>query len=252
MKTSSLVAPGARSTAVLKATEIKVTIKADEELRALRAFKVDEDTAEVRVIHFFDTPQLSLFDSGIVLRSRLVKGDADDTTVKVRPVVPSKISPSWIRRKGFKMEADRAGRKSVTSASLTEVHKRAEIDAVAEGKEPISKIFSETQLGLIKETTGVQVDPDLLSPLGPIRVLCWQSAHKEFPYRLTIEEWRLPNGEDLVEVSIKVSPDEEKTAVKHFEGHLRELGLDPNGEQQTKTRTALTYFAKTLRSRKRK
>lgn len=240
------------SGSAIKAVEIKVTVRPDQELRALRAFKVDEDSAEVRIIYFYDTPRLTLFDGGVVLRSRLVKGDADDTTVKIRPVVPSRIPPSWLRVRGFKLEADRTGRKVIKSASLTERRRRTEIDAVADGKHPVRELFSEKQLGLIKEISKTQVDFDELKPLGPIRVLCWQTEHKGFPHKMTIEEWRLPDGEDLVEVSIKVKPDQDAEARKKFNEHLRELGIDPNGAQQTKTRTALEYFAKALVSPKRK
>jgi len=241
-----------RSGSDVKAVELKVTIRPDQELRAMRALKVDEDTAEVRVIYFYDTPELALFDGGVVLRSRLVKGDEDDTTAKIRPVTPAKVPPSWSRVPGFKIEADRTGKKVVRSASLTEVRKRADIDAASEGKLPIREIFSDAQLGLIQDTSKTKVDFSLLKPLGPIRVLCWQTEHRGFPYKMTIEEWRLPDGEDLVEVSIKVTPDEEIEAKKRFDDHLRELNLDPNGAQDTKTRTALQFFAKASISPKKK
>ena len=55
---------------------------------------------------------------------------------------------------------------------------------------------------------------------------------------------------DLVEVSIKTSPDKAIHAQKEFDAHLRKLGLDPEGAQETKTRTALEYFAKTHRQAK--
>jgi hypothetical protein len=51
----------------------------------------------------------------------------------------------------------------------------------------------------------------------------------------------------LVEVSIKVPPKKAPQAQKKFDKHLREFGLDPKGAQETKTRTALEYFAKTLK-----
>jgi hypothetical protein len=48
--------------------------------------------AEHREIFFFDTPQLNLFEAGLVLRARIVQDGADDSTVKLRPVVPSELS----------------------------------------------------------------------------------------------------------------------------------------------------------------
>ena len=78
-------------------------------------------------------------------------------------------------------------------------------------------------------------------------MLRWKLTQKGFPHELTLEEWRLPDGEDLVEVSIKTSPKAALQAQKDFESHLRKLGLDPEGAQETKTRTALNYFAKAFR-----
>ena len=56
-----------------------------------------------------------------------------------------------------------------------------------------------------------------------------------------------PNGEDLVEVSIKVPPKKAPQAQKELDKHLRDFGLDPKGAQETKTRTALEYFAEMLK-----
>ena len=65
----------------MEAVKIKVTIRPDEELCAKRAMEVKEDTAEVRVLYFYDTPDIRLFNPGVALRASLVKGDADDSTV---------------------------------------------------------------------------------------------------------------------------------------------------------------------------
>jgi len=77
-------------------------------------------------------------------------------------------------------------------------------------------------------------------------VLRWKTRHKGFPWDLTSEEWRLPNGDDLLEISIKVEPEEAEKAQSAFDEHLRGLGVDPGGAQETKTRTALAYFASAL------
>jgi hypothetical protein len=78
-------------------------------------------------------------------------------------------------------------------------------------------------------------------------VLRWKPKHETFPHELTLEEWRLPNGEDLVEVSIKVEPNDAHRARREFDAHLRQMDLDPRGAaQDTKTRTAMEYFARNL------
>jgi hypothetical protein len=226
------------------AVEIKVTIRPDQELQALRELKLDEDSAEVRVIYYYDTPALELFNAGLTLRARLVKGEDDDSTVKRRPIEADKISPQWREKDGFKLEADAIGTRVVTSASLTALQKRDEIDKVAEGKRPIEKLFSKEQTRFIEEFHPTPVDFSKLMVLGPIRVLRWKTRHKNFPHDLTSEEWRLPDGTDLLEVSIKVPTDDAQKAGPLFTSHLKEIGLDPEGAQETKTRTALEFFAR--------
>ena len=232
---------------IMDAVETKVTIRPDQELRAERAMELNEDTAEVRVLYFYDTPRLALCDAGVTLRARLVKGDDDDSTVKFRPVEAAKISEEWKQRKGFKLEADCVGDRVICSASLTVIQNRDEIDEVAKGKRPIAKLFSKEQERFLSEFSQGPVDFGTLRVLGPIRVLRWKLTQKGFPHELTLEEWRLPDGEEIVEVSIKTSPQEALQARKDFESHLRKLKLDPEGAQETKTRTALNYFAKALR-----
>ncbi|NEX92504.1 hypothetical protein [Caulobacter sp. 17J65-9] len=228
------------------AVEIKVTIRPDQELRAERALEVDADTAEVRVIYFFDTPKLDLFNAGVSLRARLVKGDDDDSTVKFRPVEPEAVPAKWRDEVGFKLEVDRVGEKALCTASFTVVQQRDEIDEVAEGRRAIAKLFSREQEEFLREFHPAPVDLDGLSVLGPIRALRWKLKRGDFPYKVTVEEWRLPNGDDLVEASIKTTPDDAGRAQAAFVQFLTELRLDPKGAAETKTRTALEYFAKTL------
>lgn len=231
----------------MDAVEIKVTIRPDQELRAERALQVDEDTADIRLIYFYDTADLDLFNAGTVLRARLVKGDDDDSTVKFRPAPDADALAQWQDLDGFKLEADCVGEKVVCSASLTHVQQRDEIDEVADGKRSIEKLFCGEQERFLEQFAKAPIDFARLCIMGPIRVLRWKVEHKDFPHELTVEEWRLPDGDDLVEVSIKVAPDEAPEAQKAFERHLTGLKLDPKGAQETKTRTALEYFAKICR-----
>ena len=228
----------------LDTVEIKVTIRPDQELRAERSMEVNEDTADVRLIYFYDTPGLDLLEAGVALRARLVKGGADDSTVKFRPAEAATISKDWQRLKGFKLEADCVGDRVVCSASLTGQQQRDEIAEVAKGKRAIKKLFSKDQEAFLTEFYKRPLDFAELRVMGPIRVLRWKLKQQHFAHELTVEEWRLPNGEELVEVSIKVAPEEAPRARKAFDDHLRKLGLDPKGAQETKTRTALEYFAR--------
>ncbi|MBO9518043.1 MAG: CYTH domain-containing protein [Porphyrobacter sp.] len=233
----------------MDAIEIKVTVRPDQELRAERTAELDEDSAEIRVIYYYDTPGLDLFKSGLALRARLVKGDDDDSTVKFRPVDGTKVPPEWRELEGFKVEGDWVGDGAIGSASLTHPQQRDEIDEVAKGTRPIEKLFSKDQERFLKAFYKEPFDFGQLRVMGPIRVLRWKLRHKSFRHDLTVEEWRLPDGDDLVELSIKVAPEEAAAAREAFNANLEELGLDPKGAQQTKTRTALEYFAKALKAK---
>jgi hypothetical protein len=233
--------------AAMDAVEIKLTIRSDQELLAERAMAVEEDEADVRLVYFFDTPGLDLFKAGVVLRARLVKRDADDSTVKFRPIEAASVPDAWQRMNGFKLEADWVGDHVVCSASLTALQDRDEIDEVAEGKRAIGKLFSKDQERFLSEFYKGPVGFGELRVMGPVRVLRWKPEHETFRRARILEEWRLPNGEDLVEVSIKAHPDEALRAREEFDVHLRDLGLDPGGTQDTKTRTALEYFARILK-----
>lgn len=247
---------GAQPFVGMDRVEIKVTIRPDQELRAERAMQVNEDTADIRMIYFYDTPNLDLFEAGVVMRARLVKGDDDDSTVKFRPKDAAasadvcRRAEEWQGLDGFKLEADCVGERIACSASLTQMQRRDEIDEVATGKRAIHKLFSSEQERFLSEFYGQPIDFGQLCVMGPIRVLRWKLEHKNFDHELTVEEWRLPDGDDLVEVSIKTTPDEAHEAQAAFDNHLREMGLDPQGAQETKTRTALEYFAKACRQGK--
>jgi hypothetical protein len=167
----------------MDAVEIKVTIRPDQELRAERTMGVNENTADVRLLYFYDTPDLDLFKAGVVLRARLVRDDGDDSTVKVRPAELADVARDWRRVKGFKLEADWVGDRMICSASLTDRQQRGEIDEVAKGKRAINKLFSNDQERFLAEFYNNRVEFGKLRVLCPIRVLRWKPKHETFPSR---------------------------------------------------------------------
>ena len=90
------------------------------------------------------------------------------------------------------------------------------------------------------ETVGV--DWDSLTAFGPVAVRKWQFTPKDFDHEVTVEEWVLPDDSDLVEISFKTAPDDAALASEAFVAGLRRRGFDTEGDQQTKTRSALRYF----------
>jgi hypothetical protein len=223
--------------------ELKVTVSERKENAAAQAFDLAPEAGERRRIFFFDTPELALFTKKLVLRAREVKGGKDDSTVKFRPVDLTKLDKKWTRLEGFKIEADGVGDRLITSASFSVEQRKDEIKEVEHTLRAVEKLFSAEQEQFIKDVSHISVDFAKLLVLGPVIALRWQVNHPGLPFRITAEEWTLPNGRDLLEVSIKVPAAQAAAASAAFDAFLRGLHLKPQGGQETKTRIALEFFA---------
>jgi len=224
------------------AIEIKLTARAKDEDEVLAALERADVDPERREIWFYDTPDLRLFESGLVLRARRIDGGADDSTVKLRPVDPATLAEEWTKTPGFEVELDRVGDDAICSAKLSVDQRGGEIDDVAAGRRPIKALFSKDQERLIAEHRPGDVGWDDLAAFGPVAVRKWGFTPKGFDNEITVEEWVLPDDSDLVELSVKSPPGEAGAAGDAFLGFLSKRGFDTEGDQQTKTRSALRYF----------
>lgn len=62
--------------------------------------------------------------------------------------------------------------------------------------------------------------------------------------RLVAELWMYPDYTRILELSTKCAPAETFDVAARTRAFLTDQGIDVTGEQQTKTRTALKFFAK--------
>jgi hypothetical protein len=227
----------------IDAVEIKITVIADQEGLVRETVREDDLEPVRRRVFFFDTRKLELLGGDVVLRARVTREDDDDSTVKLRPVDPAKIGRRWKgETNGFEIELDIVGDEPTCSAKLEETQQRGEIDAVADKKRPIEKLFSDDQDDLIRECKPDKVSWDDLKVLGPIEVEKWEWRPPGFPHEVSIEEWVLPDKSDFLELSIKVNPNQAIEAGDAFRALLVEHKLDPDGDSQAKTRWALEFF----------
>jgi hypothetical protein len=226
----------------IRAVEVKITARVEDEDRVLALLEKADEEPESRTVYFFDTPALTLFDKGLVLRARKVRGDDDDSTVKLRPVDPAAISSEWAQMDGFEIEMDRVGEQQIVSAKLAAIQSRGEIDEVVAGERDLHKLFSPDQERLIAAFGPPDVGWEALQLMGPIDVSKWKSSWEDLPWEVTVERWLLPDRSDLVELSIKVEPAEVHEAEERFRAMLEGVGLEIEGDQQTKTRGALRFF----------
>jgi hypothetical protein len=90
------------------------------------------------------------------------------------------------------------------------------------------------------------VELDELSVLGPIFVLKLKWSPSEFGRPLVAELWLYPDGSRILELSTKCTTTEAMQVAAEARAFLQQKGVDLSGEQQTKTKTALEFFAKEL------
>jgi hypothetical protein len=227
--------------------ELKLTIPNSSQRSAARALGIDPLDAQIRQVYFFDTPDLSLDQVGVVARARRVQGKGGDTVVKLRPVVPDQLPEDLRDSPNVNVEVDAMPGGFVCSASFKGKTGIDDPRDVAAGELPIRKLFSKPQRAFFKAHAPDGVGLDDLAVLGPIFVLKLKSVPKDFDRPLVGEMWLYPDGSRIIELSTKCLPAEAFDVVAQTKTYLIERGIDLGSEQQTKTKTALEFFASELR-----
>jgi hypothetical protein len=224
--------------------ELKLTVPEEQQRSTATALGLDPLDAQIRQVFFFDTPDLRLDASGLVVRARRVQNKGDDSVVKLRPVLPHELPESLRRTAGFGVEVDTMPGGFVCSASMKQTMAPA-VKAVIDGEKKLRKLFSKEQRAFYSEHAPEGVTLEDLTVLGPIFVLKLRFAPKEgFPGKLVAELWLYPDGSRILELSTKCLPRETFQVAEKARAYLTERGVDLSGEQQTKTRTALEFFTR--------
>ena len=225
--------------------ELKLTLPDEDHRSTGRALGVDPLDAEIRQVFFFDTPDLDLDRQGIVVRARRTQRKGDDSTVKLRPVVPTDLSPELRSDPSLVVEVDAMPGGFVCSASYKGVPSVSVLDAVA-GDAPLKKVFSKAQRKFLEANAPDGPTLDDLVVLGPLTVLKLRLRPGELGRKLVGELWLFPDGSRVVELSTKAPPPDALMAAAETRRYLVEQGIDLGGEQATKTRKALEFFAGAL------
>jgi hypothetical protein len=223
--------------------ELKLTVPESDYASAVHALGMDPLDAQIRQVFFFDTPDLTLYQHGVVPRARRVQQKASDSVIKLRPVVPSELPKEIRKSPAFGVEVDAMPGGFVCSGSMKGVLGTTEVREAALGKRRISTLFSKEQRALYTQHAPSGLELDDLSILGPIFVLKLRFALDGFARRMVAEMWLYPDGSRVLELSTKCAPAEAFQAAMETRIILTERGIDLSGEQETKTRKALDYFS---------
>jgi hypothetical protein len=227
--------------------ELKLTVPDSDIRSTASALGMDPLDAEIRQVLFFDTPELTLNQAGLVVRARRIQGGAGDTVIKLRPVVPDQLSPERRRSTGFGVEVDAMPGGFVCSASMKGKSSAAAVREVALGKAKTGQVFSKEQKAFYKEHAPEDLKMNDLAMLGPINILKLKFNPADFDRKMVAELWLYPDGSRILELSTKCLPAEAFQVAAEARAFLTAHGVDLSGEQATKTKSALDYFSSQLR-----
>jgi hypothetical protein len=224
--------------------ELKATVPDSDRRSVVAALGMDPLAAQIRQVAFFDTLDLALNRAGLVVRARRVQAKPADTVVKLRPVVPDALSPALRASASFGVEVDAMPGGFVCSASMKGVAQDAQVKAVMAGTRSIKKILSKEQRSFFRAHAPAGIDLDQLEVLGPINVFKLKFKPPDFERGMVAELWLYPDGARLLELSTKTTPAEAFEVAAATRALLGTKGVDLSAVQQTKTKTALEFFAR--------
>jgi len=223
--------------------ELKLTIPETSRAGSAAALGVDPLDSQVRQVFFFDTPDLALNAAGVVVRARRRQGEDGDTVIKLRPVEPADLPEDLRRDPGFGVEVDSMPGGFVCSASFKGVASNDRIREAVAGAAPIRKLFSKAQRAFFAKQAPDGMELDGLSVLGPIPTFRVKFKPTGSKRKFVGELWLYPDASQIVELSTKTQPAEALEVAAECRAFLQSRGVDLSAEQQTKTKTALEFFA---------
>lgn len=230
------------------AVELKLTVPDTDHRSTANTLDLDPLNAEIRQVIFFDTADLALNRNGLVVRARRMQRGGGDTVVKLRPVAPEQI-PDDLRRSGsIAVEVDAMPGGFVCSASMKGKSSAAAVRRVALGRDKVGSLFSKGQKAFFNLHAPDGVRMRDLAVLGPINIFKIKFGPAELGRKMVAEMWLYPDGSRILELSTKCAPGEAFQVAAETRGFLAGHGIEVGGEQQTKTKTALEFFAAALQS----
>jgi hypothetical protein len=223
--------------------ELKLTVP-DSQLRStVQSLGMDPLDAQIRQVFFFDTPDLKLNAHGLVVRARRVQGRGNDSVIKLRPVKPADLPDEYRKSPNMVVEIDAMPGGYVCSATMKAKLDATAVRSVHMGKKPLRSLFSKQQRAFYADHALDGVGLDDLTLLGPLTVLKLNFTPKGFGRKMVAELWFYPDASRILELSTKAMPGEAFQVATEARLFLKQAGVDLSGEQQTKTKTALEFFA---------
>jgi hypothetical protein len=239
----------------VKKVELKVTLGPAQVDAGLGAFELDPAAAERRRIWFCERldahggpTMLPLLARGIILRVRQHQDRSGESTLKLRGPEGCIDPDLWRRRtdafgKDARIEGDWVTDRHLVAASLDSDVEVGRIDEVVAGlPHRVRRLLSDAQAALAAE---LLLGLGGLELLGPIRARKWDPGAGGLGAKVAAELWEIDEGPRFLELSMRVDVDADPGGLqRRLEETVRDAGLEIGSEQETKTKTVLTHFAK--------
>ena len=226
-----------------EAIELKVTVPDSDIRSTVDRLGLDPLNGELRQVVFFDTPDLSLNQAGLVVRARRIQGGGGDTVVKLRPVDPAELPLEIRESDNSKIEIDVMPRGFVCSASMKGKSSAADIRSVILGESKIKSLFTKEQRDFYRARAPEGLKLSSLTVLGPLNTLRLTFSPDELNRKFVAELWLYPDGSRILELSTKATPENAFQVAAETRNYLQQHNVDLSADQQPKTSKVLKYFS---------
>jgi len=252
MKSRSLASSSPPTGAPSEKAEVKLQLEPQDLSRVLDSLSAEKEDAKLRRIFFFDTPDLSLFSEGVILRARIheqgKKSGEGDTTVKIRD--PRAVNHSDLDREGFKCEWDIAA-SAKRACSYTQ--DRGALDfarVLIKQDHSVKTLLTSKQRDFLQDHLSSKTAWESLKILGPIYSRAWKlespllhSQDRSDP-EWSIELWELPGVARFLELSTRSELGDADTTLADLRDWCQNHGIRLTQNPSTKTEWVLKYFSK--------
>jgi hypothetical protein len=255
MENREMTMPGATATrladgehpllALLEGTDsVKLKLSAPETDRfsAAQALGMDPLDAHVRLVHFFDTPELALLASGLVLRARRLHGHREDARLTLRHVTPRALPRALRHSSALSVEVAALPRGAACTTGLKSRPRTGDVARAAAGELPVHALFGKELRDAYRARLPDGPALDDLVAFGPVVVLKLKYTPEVLGRRLVGELWHLPGGEQVLELSTRCHPEDALAALAETRAFLARYGVEAAGGPEP-TRRALELLA---------
>ena len=183
--------------------ELKLTVPASDQRKAVAALDLDPLEAQIRQVFFFDTPKLALNAAGVVVRARRVQGKGADSVVKLRPVVPDELPESLRKSPNLVVEVDAMPGGYVCSAALERQDGRPRREASRCWRSPDSQALLEGAASVLRGQRRGRCRAGRARRAGADLRSQAELQPAELDRRIVAELWLYPDGSRILELSTK-------------------------------------------------